>query len=98
MRADGDFFTGSEITRRGGPAVDPRGVERRAIAILNADVQGYSRLMADDEAATVRTVTAYQEHRGATVHSSLITAMPPATWVAPTRSSTPRTTCPPVVT
>ena len=36
-------------------------VERRLAAILSADVAGYSRLMADDEDATVRTVTAYRE-------------------------------------
>jgi hypothetical protein len=28
-------------------------------AILSADVEGYSRLMADDEEATVRTLTTY---------------------------------------
>ena len=31
-------------------------------------------------------------------HSGVITAMPPATCMAPARSSTPRTTCPRVVT
>ena len=30
-------------------------------AILSADVEGYSRLMGDDEEATVRTLTAYRE-------------------------------------
>jgi len=34
---------------------------RRLAAILSADVAGYSRLMAEDEEATVRTVTAYRE-------------------------------------
>jgi adenylate cyclase len=46
--------------------------ERKLTAILSADAFGYSRLMGDDEAATVRTITAYlalmttlvQHHRG----------------------------------
>ncbi len=40
-------------------AADP--VERKLAAILHADVVGYSRLMAEDEARTVRTLTAYRE-------------------------------------
>jgi adenylate cyclase len=36
-------------------------VERRLAAILSADAKGYSRLMGDDEAATVRTITEYRE-------------------------------------
>ena len=39
-------------------------VERRLAAILSADVAGYSRLMADDEQATVRTITAYRREIG----------------------------------
>ncbi len=35
-------------------------VERKLAAILHADVVGYSRLMADDEAATIRTIAAYR--------------------------------------
>src|SRR5713101_5836616 len=35
-------------------------VERRLAAILSADVQGYSRLMAQDEEATVRTLDQYR--------------------------------------
>ena len=50
-------------------------VERRLAAILSADVVGYSRLMAEDEAATIRTLTEYREqlarlvrqHRGRVV-------------------------------
>ncbi len=46
--------------------------ERKLTAIFSADAVGYSRLMGDDEAATVRTLTAYlavmttlvQHHRG----------------------------------
>jgi adenylate cyclase len=36
-------------------------MERKLAAILSADVQGYSRLMGEDEEATVRTLTAYRE-------------------------------------
>ena len=35
--------------------------KRKLTAILSADVKGYSRLMGDDEEATVRTITAYRE-------------------------------------
>jgi adenylate cyclase len=34
---------------------------RKLAAILSADVEGYSRLMGDDEAATVRTIIEYRE-------------------------------------
>jgi len=33
----------------------PEGFKRKLAAILSADVEGYSRLMDDDEEATVRT-------------------------------------------
>ena len=36
-------------------------MERKLMAILSADVKGYSRLMGDDEEATIRTLTAYRE-------------------------------------
>jgi adenylate cyclase len=50
-------------------------MERKLAAILSADVKSYSRLMGDDEAATIRTLTAYREvlttlipqHRGRVV-------------------------------
>jgi adenylate cyclase len=53
----------------------PEPVERKLAAILSADVVGYSRLMAEDEAATIRTLTDYREdiamrvrqHRGRVV-------------------------------
>jgi adenylate cyclase len=41
--------------------VEARGVHRKLTAILSADVVGYSRLMAEDDIATVRMLT---EHRG----------------------------------
>jgi len=51
--------------------------KRKLTAILSADAVGYSRLMAEDEEATVRTITAYRElistvvekHRGRVVDS-----------------------------
>jgi adenylate cyclase len=43
------------------------GFKRKLTAILSADVAGYSRLMAEDEEATVRSLTTYRE-----VISSLI--------------------------
>jgi adenylate cyclase len=36
-------------------------VERKLAAILSADVVGYTRLLAEDEAATIRTLTDYRE-------------------------------------
>jgi len=38
-----------------------KGFKRKLTAILSADVEGYSRLMGDDEEATVRAITAYRE-------------------------------------
>jgi class 3 adenylate cyclase len=37
------------------------GAERRLAAILSADVVGYTRLMSEDEAGTIRTLTTYRE-------------------------------------
>src|SRR5437867_12492242 len=50
---------------------------RKLAALLSADVEGYSRLMGEDEAATVQTLTVYraviqtlvQQHRGRVVDS-----------------------------
>jgi len=36
-------------------------VQRKLAAIFSADVKGYSRLMGDDEVATIRTLTSYRE-------------------------------------
>jgi adenylate cyclase len=54
------------------------GVERKLSAILCADVHGYSRLMGEDEEATLRTLTSYrkligtsiEQHRGRFVNSA----------------------------
>jgi class 3 adenylate cyclase len=42
-------------------------VERKLAAILSADVVGYSRLMAEDEADTIRTLFTYREEVGVLV-------------------------------
>jgi len=39
----------------------PEGLKRRLTAILSADAAGYSRLMREDDDATVRTLTGYRE-------------------------------------
>jgi len=52
-------------------------MERKLTAILSADVEGYSRLMGEDEEATVRTLTSHRQvmtfliprHRGRVVDS-----------------------------
>jgi adenylate cyclase len=57
--------------------MESRNVERKLAAILSADVKGYSRLMGDDEVATIHTLTAYrtlmttliQQYRGRVVDS-----------------------------
>ena len=54
-----------------------QGFKRKLTAILSADAVGYSRLMGEDEAATVRTLETYrrviadliQQHRGRVVDS-----------------------------
>ena len=45
----------------------PDTVERKLAAILSADIVGYSRLMAEDEEATIRTLRAYRDQVGALV-------------------------------
>jgi len=37
------------------------GIQRKLKAIFSADVQGYSKLMGDDDESTVNTITAYRE-------------------------------------
>ena len=48
--------------------MDSKRVTRKLRAILSADVQGYSRLMGDDEVATFKTITEYRE-----IFSSIVT-------------------------
>jgi len=55
----------------------PEDFKRKLTAVFSADAAGYSRLMGEDEAETVRTLTAYREimtslikqHRGRVVDS-----------------------------
>jgi adenylate cyclase len=57
--------------------MSPQDLERKLTAILSADVAGYSRLMGDDEEATIRSLTDYrramanliQQYRGRVVDS-----------------------------
>ena len=41
--------------------------KRKLTAILSADVKGYSRLMGEDEEATVRTITAHRKVIGSVI-------------------------------
>ena len=53
------------------------GFKRKLTSIFSADAVGYSRLMGDDEAATVRTLSAYRnaisslikQHNGSVIDS-----------------------------
>ena len=44
------------------------GMERKLAAIFSTDVAGYSRLMGDDEEATIRTLTAYRAVISSLIH------------------------------
>ena len=65
------------------------GFKRKLAAILSADVQGYSRLMDDDEEETVRTLTTYrtaindlvQQYRGRIVDTPCGNILKSALWV-----------------
>ena len=78
LRLDYSGFTGVELGEsREGMAMEPIGLKRKLTAILSADVEGYSRLMGEDEAGTIHTLTVYrevmttliQQHRGRVVDS-----------------------------
>jgi class 3 adenylate cyclase len=56
-----------EDSAKPGSAPPTQPMRRRLAAILSADVQGYSRLMGDNEEATVRTLTTYREVAASTV-------------------------------
>jgi adenylate cyclase len=61
----------------GGDLMSTEGYKRKLTTMLSADVAGYSRLMGEDEAATVKTLTTYRgimadlikQHRGRVVDS-----------------------------
>src|SRR5262245_436376 len=62
------LVTDTENHISGRVPIEPQGgvqqggrMERKLTAIFSADVQGYSRLMGEDEEATIRTLTAYRE-------------------------------------
>src|SRR6185369_7015586 len=44
------------------------GMERKLAAIFSTDVAGYSRLMGNDEEATIRTLTAYRALIASLIH------------------------------
>jgi adenylate cyclase len=45
----------------GGDAMNTKDFKRKLTAVFSADVAGYSRLMGEDEAGTVRTLEEYKE-------------------------------------
>jgi adenylate cyclase len=53
-------------------------VQRKLTAILSADVKGYSRLMSEDEVATIRTLTDFREMMAALIqqHSGRVVDSP----------------------
>ena len=56
-----DLASGRSILRVGEvPRVEAHSVERKLAAIFAADVEGYSRLMGQDEVGTLRTLTRYR--------------------------------------
>jgi len=75
-----DYCDSTELgcgVSRGELTMEPSSLEPKLTAILSADVEGYSRLMAQDETATILTLTVYrevmttliQQHRGRVVDS-----------------------------
>jgi len=68
----------NEVTQTYNNLMTDKSLKRKLVAILHADIKGYSRLMDDNEEATVSTLTAYREvmgvlirqHRGRVVHGS----------------------------
>jgi adenylate cyclase len=52
----------------GGDLMSAESFMRKLTAILSADVKGYSRLMGEDEAETVKTITAYRKIMGELIH------------------------------
>jgi len=52
------------VKLKGDNAMTQEGTKRKLTAILSADVKGYSRLMGEDEKATVETLKTYREAMG----------------------------------
>jgi adenylate cyclase len=55
------FLSVRRLSHKWGKTLPEKSARRKLAAILSADVKGYSRLMEDDEEATVQTITAYRE-------------------------------------
>ena len=55
------YLLGGFLGFRGGCPVSEPKKKRKLTAIFSADVKGYSRLMANDEEATVNTINAYRD-------------------------------------
>jgi adenylate cyclase len=55
------FVSLPSLTLEGGIGMATEDFKRKLTAILSADVKGYSRLMGEDEEATVRTITAHRK-------------------------------------
>jgi adenylate cyclase len=55
-----DYAREEELEQEPGVAMSRPGMRRKLAAIFSADVAGYSRLMGDDEEATIRTLAAHQ--------------------------------------
>src|SRR5713101_7520643 len=70
-------WQGERSTRSRSRNREDNTMERKLAAIFSTDVKGYSRLMGEDEIATIHTITAYraliatliQQHRGRVVDS-----------------------------
>jgi adenylate cyclase len=58
---DGFLYPVGGFSIWGGDPLSEEQAKRKLAAILSADAKDYSRLMEDDEEATVRTITAYRE-------------------------------------
>jgi adenylate cyclase len=74
----GDFYPlGGFSIFSGNEFMNTQDFKRKLTAVASADVAGYSRLMGEDEAATVKTLEAYKrvmfalikQHRGRVVDS-----------------------------
>ena len=60
---DSRFLSGGFFISGGDP-MSAESFKRKLTAILSADVKGYSRLMGENEAETVKTLTAYRKIMG----------------------------------
>jgi adenylate cyclase len=75
--SDGFIYPVGGFSISGGDLMATEGYKRKLTTMLSADVAGYSRLMGEDEAATVKTLTTYRgimadlikQHRGRVVDS-----------------------------